>query len=97
MDTVEGAGDTLTRLRAAFLRHGAAQCGICTPGMLMAAVELLDRVAQPSEAQVEVALSGVLCRCTGYRKIIAAVRDAWHLSLIHIYGCPSGRGVERRR
>ncbi len=79
VDTVEGAGDTLTRLRAAFLRHGAAQCGICTPGMLMAAVELLDRVAQPSEAQVEVALSGVLCRCTGYRKIIAAVRDAWHM------------------
>ena len=79
VETVEGAGDTLTRLRAAFLRHGAAQCGICTPGMLMAAVELLDRVARPSEAQVEVALGGVLCRCTGYRKIIAAVCDAWRL------------------
>ena len=76
--TVEGlaGGPELSRLQAAFLRHGAAQCGICTPGMLMAATALLARVARPSEAEVEDALGGVLCRCTGYRKIIAAVLDA---------------------
>ena len=76
VQTIEAVTPDLTRLRAAFLRHGAAQCGICTPGMLMAAAELLARVAQPDEGQVNAALSGVLCRCTGYRKIIAAVMDA---------------------
>lgn len=76
VQTIEAETPTLTRLRAAFLRHGAAQCGICTPGMLMAATELLDQTPQPTEAQVETALGGVLCRCTGYRKIIAAVMDA---------------------
>ncbi|MBU6499748.1 MAG: molybdopterin-dependent oxidoreductase, partial [Rhodospirillales bacterium] len=75
--TVEGlAGDgRLTALQRAFLAHGAAQCGICTPGMLMAAAALLAREAAPSEAQVQDALGGVLCRCTGYRKIIEAVMD----------------------
>ncbi|MBM3570236.1 MAG: 2Fe-2S iron-sulfur cluster binding domain-containing protein [Alphaproteobacteria bacterium] len=72
--TVEGLDDQ--GLRAAFLRHGAAQCGICTPGMLMAASDLLRRVPRPDEQQIEAALSGVLCRCTGYRKIVAAVLDA---------------------
>ncbi len=77
IETVAGLDDALgKRLRAAFLRHGAAQCGICTPGMLVSAVALLRRVDAPSEAQVEEALAGVLCRCTGYRKIIAAVCDA---------------------
>ena len=71
--TVEAESPTLSRLRAAFLAQGAAQCGICTPGMLMAAAGLLERVAAPDEAQVREALGGVLCRCTGYRKIIAAV------------------------
>ncbi len=76
--TVEGLAATgFARLQAAFLRHGAAQCGICTPGMLMAAAALLSETPRPSEAEVEVALGGVLCRCTGYRKIIAAVCDAW--------------------
>jgi len=76
--TVEGLAENgeLSRLQAAFLRHGAAQCGICTPGMLMAATELLWRHASPSEAQVLDALGGVLCRCTGYLKIVEAVRDA---------------------
>ncbi|HRO12791.1 molybdopterin cofactor-binding domain-containing protein, partial [Amaricoccus sp.] len=55
---------------------GAAQCGICTPGMLVAATALLARTARPTEAEVETALGGVLCRCTGYRKIVAAVMDA---------------------
>ena len=76
VQTIECDTPDLTRLRAAFLRHGAAQCGICTPGMLMAASELLARVPKPDEGQVNTALSGVLCRCTGYRKIIAAVMDA---------------------
>ena len=76
VQTVEATTPILSRLRAAFLRHGAAQCGICTPGMLMTAAELLATKPQPSCAEVETALGGVLCRCTGYRKIIAAVCDA---------------------
>ncbi|MBL9075232.1 molybdopterin cofactor-binding domain-containing protein [Tabrizicola sp.] len=71
--TVEGETPELTLLRASFHAHGAAQCGICTPGMLLAAAELLTRNARPSETEVEQALGGVLCRCTGYRSIIAAV------------------------
>ncbi|MFC2968772.1 molybdopterin-dependent oxidoreductase [Acidimangrovimonas pyrenivorans] len=75
--TVEGLkGEALSALQQAFLRHGAAQCGICTPGMLMAAVALLEAVPEPDEAQVRAALGGVLCRCTGYGRIVAAVLDA---------------------
>ena len=73
--TIEAQSPILTDLRQAFLRHGAAQCGICTPGMLMMAADLLSRIPNPSRAQVETALGGVLCRCTGYAKIIAAVCD----------------------
>lgn len=78
VETVEAlsAGDGVPgRLQRAFLRHGAAQCGICTPGMLMAAEALLRETPTPSRAQVEEALSGVLCRCTGYAKIVSAVLD----------------------
>jgi len=64
------------KLQLAFLRHGAAQCGACTPGMLVSATALLERNQSPSEQQVMDALGGVLCRCTGYRKIIDAVCDA---------------------
>ncbi len=64
------------RLQRAFLARGAAQCGICTPGMLVAAAALLERQAAPSRAMIADALGGVLCRCTGYAKIIAAVEDA---------------------
>jgi CO/xanthine dehydrogenase Mo-binding subunit/aerobic-type carbon monoxide dehydrogenase small subunit (CoxS/CutS family) len=71
--TIEGQTPELARLRASFHAHGAAQCGICTPGMLLTAAELLAHNAQPSEGDVESALGGVLCRCTGYRSIIAAV------------------------
>jgi len=73
--TIEGLaqGGRLSELQRAFLAHGAAQCGICTPGMLMAATDLLTRKSDPSESQVCDALGGVLCRCTGYRKIIEAV------------------------
>jgi CO/xanthine dehydrogenase Mo-binding subunit/aerobic-type carbon monoxide dehydrogenase small subunit (CoxS/CutS family) len=63
------------RLQKAFVHHGAAQCGACTPGMLVSATALLERNASPSEADVMDALGGVLCRCTGYRKIITAVLD----------------------
>ncbi len=74
LETLEA--DLAGRLQASFLAHGAAQCGICTPGIMMAAAELLRAVAHPTEAQVEEALGGVLCRCTGYRKIITAVARA---------------------
>lgn len=75
--TVEGlAEDTLSLLQQSMLRHGAAQCGICTPGMLIAATALLDKKPNPTKLQVEDALSGVLCRCTGYQKIVAAVMDS---------------------
>ncbi len=74
--TIEGLSDErLAPVQEAFLRHGAAQCGICTPGMLMAAAALLADNPSPSPAEAEEALSGVLCRCTGYRKIIDAVCD----------------------
>ncbi|GAB5378477.1 MAG: molybdopterin-dependent oxidoreductase [Acuticoccus sp.] len=64
-----------TALGEAFLRHGAAQCGICTPGMMVAAAALLRADPAPGEPAVRDALAGVLCRCTGYRKIVAAVLD----------------------
>ena len=75
IETVEGIGDadSLSALQASFLHYGAAQCGICTPGMLMAATDLLAENPRPNEAEVKDALGGVLCRCTGYRKIIEAV------------------------
>lgn len=75
--TVEGlaADGALNELQAAFLRHGASQCGICSPGMLMAASSLLRQNQTPTKAEVEDALGGVLCRCTGYQKIIEAVLD----------------------
>ena len=78
VETVEGleAGpDAMAALQQSFLDHGAAQCGICTPGMLMAAQELVRRNNKPSRAEVEDFLGGVLCRCTGYGKIVDAVMD----------------------
>lgn len=71
--TVEGLGETAEALKRAFLVHGAAQCGVCTPGMLMSATDLLRRVTRPSRVEVEDALGGTLCRCTGYQKIVEAV------------------------
>ena len=79
IETVERLADDepiVRRLRAAFQVHGAAQCGICTPAMLLAATALLRRNAKPSESETQDALGGVLCRCTGYRKIIDAVMAA---------------------
>ncbi|WP_172300173.1 molybdopterin cofactor-binding domain-containing protein [Pseudoruegeria sp. HB172150] len=73
--TVEGMASELPRLQQSFLRHGAAQCGICTPGLLTTAAALLRSNPAPSRAEVEDALGGVLCRCTGYAKIVDAVCD----------------------
>lgn len=76
--TVEGLadGDTLHPLQRQFLEHAALQCGICTPGFLVAARALLDRNPDPTEEDVRYHLAGNLCRCTGYDKIIRAVLDA---------------------
>jgi CO/xanthine dehydrogenase Mo-binding subunit/aerobic-type carbon monoxide dehydrogenase small subunit (CoxS/CutS family) len=96
--TVEGlaADGALCDLQNAFHRHGAAQCGICTPGMLMAAADLLARVPAPSAAQVQDALGGVLCRCTGYRKIVEAVLDAATGGNGHFLEAPAGAAVGAR-
>ena len=76
--TIEGVADAgvLSAVQQAFLEHGGAQCGICTPGMILAAKNLLSRNAQPIENEVREALSGNLCRCTGYTKIFESVLEA---------------------
>lgn len=75
VQTIEGLaqGDDLHAVQQAFIDHGGAQCGICTPGMLLAAASLLDRVPDPSLDDIRVALAGNLCRCTGYMRIFEAV------------------------
>lgn len=81
VQTVEGlANGHLSALQASFLAHGAVQCGICTPGLLMTATAFLETCPQPSEDAVKDALGGVLCRCTGYRAILKAVMNAWRFS-----------------
>ena len=76
--TVEGLadGDRLSDLQQAFVEEGAVQCGYCTPGMLMAGEALLRRYRRPTSEQIRVAIAGNLCRCTGYTKIITAIRRA---------------------
>jgi aerobic-type carbon monoxide dehydrogenase small subunit (CoxS/CutS family) len=76
--TVEGVmvGDELHPLQQALLDEGGVQCGFCTPGMIMSATALLSRNPSPSEEEVRIGLSGNLCRCTGYVKILAAVQSA---------------------
>jgi carbon-monoxide dehydrogenase small subunit len=76
--TIEGiaAGDTLHILQQAFLQYGGAQCGICTPGMILAALHLLNRNPEPTLEEIREGLSGNLCRCTGYTQIIEAVAEA---------------------
>jgi carbon-monoxide dehydrogenase small subunit len=77
IETVEGVGAAeLERLRAAFVAGGAIQCGFCTPGMLMTATALLRRDPHPSRERIRRELSGNLCRCTGYQKIVDAVEAA---------------------
>jgi carbon-monoxide dehydrogenase small subunit len=73
--TIEGVaeGERLHAVQEAFIAHGGAQCGICTPGMVLAAVVLLDRTPEPSLDDIRAALAGNLCRCTGYMRIFEAV------------------------
>ena len=76
--TIEGVADAagLSAVQLAFLTYGGAQCGICTPGMILAARNLLSRNAQPTENEIREALAGNLCRCTGYTKIFESVLEA---------------------
>ena len=74
--TIEGlsvTGESLHRVQQAFVEHGGAQCGICTPGMILAAVTLLERHPHPTEEEIRNGLAGNLCRCTGYMRIFEAV------------------------
>jgi carbon-monoxide dehydrogenase small subunit len=75
IEGVAGAVD-LSAVQQAFLAHGGAQCGICTPGMILAARNLLSRNARPTETEIREALAGNLCRCTGYTKIFESVLEA---------------------
>jgi aerobic carbon-monoxide dehydrogenase small subunit len=77
VETIEGmaSGEKLHPLQQQFLKHAALQCGICTPGFLVAAKALLERNTNPSETEVRYWLAGNLCRCTGYDKIVTAVMD----------------------
>jgi aerobic carbon-monoxide dehydrogenase small subunit len=76
--TIEGiaTGDVLHAVQQAFVTWGGAQCGICTPGMILAAVSLLEKNPKPNDADIRIALAGNLCRCTGYTKIFEAVLKA---------------------
>lgn len=77
IETIEGVaeGDKLHPLQEKFLEHAALQCGVCTPGLIVAAKALLERNPDPSETEVRYWLAGNLCRCTGYDKIVRAVMD----------------------
>jgi carbon-monoxide dehydrogenase small subunit len=76
--TIEGVadGDRLHAVQEAFIACGGAQCGICTPGMVLAAISLLKRHPSPTDDQIREGLAGNLCRCTGYQRIFAAVVNA---------------------
>src|ERR671933_39837 len=75
--TIEGlAKGTLHPLQDAFVRHGVPQCGFCIPGVLMAAVAVLDEQAEPTEQDIRYGIAGNLCRCTGYTKMITAIAEA---------------------
>ena len=81
--TIEGVaqGERLHAVQEAFIAHGGAQCGICTPGMVLAAVSLLERTPQPTDDDIRTALAGNLCRCTGYMRIFESV----------VHACQGGR------
>jgi carbon-monoxide dehydrogenase small subunit len=76
--TIEGLaqGDKLHPIQQAFVEHGGLQCGFCTPGMILSAKALLDQNPTPSEEEIKQGISGNLCRCTGYTKIIESIRAA---------------------
>ena len=96
VEGLAGPGGALSDLQRAFVAHGAAQCGICTPGMLMSAEALLRANPKPSEVEVNDALAGVLCRCTGYRKIVEAVLAVAAGAVVDIADAPAGRAVGHR-
>ena len=75
--TIEGlqTDEGLHPLQQAFVNKGAIQCGFCTPGMILSAISLLERNPEPDEAEIREAISGNLCRCTGYQKIVEAIKD----------------------
>ena len=103
IETVEGLASqhVSADLQQSFLAHGAAQCGICTPGMLVSATALIRRNPRPNNEEIEQALGGVLCRCTGYRKIVDAVREVSQLKSapssdsVPVAGKAIGASVER--
>jgi carbon-monoxide dehydrogenase small subunit len=78
VETVEGLGtkDSLHPLQKSFIDHGAVQCGFCTPGILMSSKALLERNPSPTQEEIKEAITGHLCRCTGYHQIIEAVEEA---------------------
>ena len=82
--TIEGVahGDTLDPIQEAFLEHGAVQCGYCTPGYIISVKALLERTKKPTPEEIEEAVSGNICRCTGYAKIV----DAIHLAAQRLEG-----------
>ena len=86
--TIEGVAhsEQLSAVQEAFLQCGGAQCGICTPGMVIASIALLERHPHPTDAEIREGLAGNLCRCTGYQKIFAAVVRACELSTNKIAG-----------
>jgi len=90
--TIEGIGDDkyLDPLQEAFIETGAVQCGFCTPGMILAAKKLLEENPHPTEEEIKRGISGNLCRCTGYQKIIDAIK----LAANRLSSSESGRGEE---
>ena len=99
IETIEGLSDDekiVAELRAAFHAHGAAQCGVCTPGVLLSAVALMRREPRPDEETIKNAVGGVLCRCTGYRAILDAVKDAHLFNTSNVLELPTEAAVGRR-
>lgn len=76
--TIEGIqqGDKLHPIQQAFIEEGAVQCGFCTPGMVLSAKSLLDKIKKPTDSEIKRSISGNLCRCTGYKKIESAIKKA---------------------
>jgi carbon-monoxide dehydrogenase small subunit len=81
IEGLEGDEGKLHPLQQAFVDHGAIQCGFCTPGMILSAKSLLDHNPNPDKTEIRMAISGNLCRCTGYQKIVEAVKDLSEKSL----------------